>query len=86
VATVIGAGFKSAEKVSIIASNNSGAVVLLVIDSGTPTANLAGAFQVDVRIPASMTEAGSPFTIRASGDQNSVAIGVVAVVNKVTTD
>ncbi|MSQ08965.1 MAG: hypothetical protein EXR44_06705, partial [Dehalococcoidia bacterium] len=85
-AVVTGSGFKPGEKVSLIATNDLGAVMLLAIASGTATANPAGAFQVNVKIPAAMTPAGSPHTIRASGDLNTTGLGVVVVVNKNPND
>ncbi len=85
-ATVTGSGFKPGEKISLIANNDAGAVVLLVVASGTATANQAGAFQVTVKIPAAMTPAGTPHTVRASGDLNTTALGVVSVTNKNPND
>lgn len=85
-ATVTGSGFKPGEKISLIANNDAGAVILLVVASGTATANQAGAFQVTVKIPASMNPAGTPHTVRASGDQNTTALGVVSITNKNPAD
>jgi hypothetical protein len=85
-AIVMGGGFKANENISIIGNNDSGAVILLVVSAGRAVANQAGAFSATVRIPASMTIAGGPFTVRASGDQNTVAWSVFSLVNKVPTD
>jgi len=85
-AIIIGGGFKPNENISIIGNNDSGAVILLVVSAGRAVANQAGAFSATVRIPASMTVAGGPFTVRASGDQNTVSWGVFSLVNKNATD
>jgi hypothetical protein len=90
-ATVIGGGFKAGEVITLIASNNTGAFVVLAPQpAGAITANAAGAFQVNVRIAVAtsttLTPAGSPFTVRANGDQGTTAYGVFGLVDKVTND
>jgi len=74
---ILGYGFEDDESVSITARPNGFDVLL-----GSATANVAGAFHITVNLPASFTLERAPFTVYASGDGGTMAIGGFILVNK----
>jgi hypothetical protein len=74
---ILGYGFDADESVSITSRPNGFDVLL-----GSATANAAGAFHITATLPASFTTENAPFTVNASGDGGTMAIGGFILVNK----